>query len=382
MSSTRIRAFAPQDAAAAAELHARVYPDGPWPSVAACAAYFRDMLFHNPWHDPEMPSWVAEKDGRMVGFLCVLPRGMLFGERRIRVAVGCQFMVDPGERRSLVALQLLKKYFAGPQDLSLADGANDSSRRLWEASGGICSPLHALHWTRLLRPAQGLWQLAAERHRLRALGRLGAPLAALADSCLGLFGTRPHAGLREEALDARALCEALHQARSAFTLRPHYDAASLEWLLAQAKARRRHGALQSALARDEHDRVAGWFMYYLNGATSQVLQVGARREQLPAVLECLFHHARSRGAVALEGRMEPHLAAALHGRRCFLQARSIATLLHAREPSLLMPFLRGDVLFTRLEGEWWMRFADGPAPAPAGRRRARHKQKLASAAAA
>ncbi|HEY9529820.1 MAG TPA: hypothetical protein VIQ55_00420, partial [Burkholderiales bacterium] len=83
--------------------------------------------------------------------------------------------------------------------------------------------------------------------------------------------------------------------------------------------------------------------------------------ELPAVLEALFAHAGTRRAAALEGRLEPHLAAALKGQRCLLQNRGIATLLHARDPALLVPFLRGDALFTRLEGEWWTRFNGEPA---------------------
>jgi hypothetical protein len=79
------------------------------------------------------------------------------------------------------------------------------------------------------------------------------------------------------------------------------------------------------------------------------------------VLEHLFQHARDHGAVAITGRLEPNLARALQGRRCLLQSRGIATLVHARDPGLLVPFFRGDALFTRLDGEWWTRFDGEPA---------------------
>ena len=92
-----------------------------------------------------------------------------------------------------------------------------------------------------------------------------------------------------------------------------------------------------------------------------MLTAAAGREHMPELLEALFAHARSRGAAALEGRVEPHLAASLNGKRCLLQNRGIATLLHARDAGLLVPFLRGDVLCTRLEGEWWTRFNGEPA---------------------
>jgi hypothetical protein len=69
--------------------------------------------------------------------------------------------------------------------------------------------------------------------------------------------------------------------------------------------------------------------------------------------------------VAIQGRFEPHLGAALRGKRCLLVNRGISTLLHAKDPALLLPFYRGDAFFSRLDGEWWTRFSGGtPTPAP------------------
>jgi len=58
---------------------------------------------------------------------------------------------------------------------------------------------------------------------------------------------------------------------------------------------------------------------------SQVVQIGARTQRFGAVLEQLFHHAWSRGAVALEGRMEPRLARVLSERHCFFHDRDAQT---------------------------------------------------------
>jgi hypothetical protein len=352
--SVRLRPLVPRDAGALADLHARVHPKSTWRSGAAYASYALDMLFRNPWADAEIPSWAAEEKGRLVGLLGVVPRRMRHGERTLRVAVSCQLMIDPQKRASFVALELLRRLFAGPQDLTVADGANDASRGLWEASGGIASALHNLHWVWLLRPAQGLLQLAGPRTRL--IASIAKPVAALADACLG----RPklHPGLREAPLEAAMLCHIMQDQR-AFTLRPDYDILSLEWLLAQAAAKRRHGELQSAIVHDHAGRVIGWFLYYLNDAVSQVLQIGARRGCLGMLLESLANHARTRGARALEGRMEPSLAAGLRGRRVIMRNSSVFTLLHARDQGVLVPFLRGDAFFSRLDGEWWMRFGEG-----------------------
>lgn len=63
--------------------------------------------------------------------------------------------------------------------------------------------------------------------------------------------------------------------------------------------------------------------------------------------------------------MEPQLAAELAGSRYLLENRGIAFLLQARDTRLLLPFLRGDAFFSRLEGEWWMRFSGAERPEPA-----------------
>jgi hypothetical protein len=358
----KARPFLPRDAAGVAALHARVYPRGGWTLPAEYEAYLREVLLGNPWLDPEIPSWVMEDAGRIVGFLGIVPRRMRFGGRPVRVAVSCQLMVERESRASLAGLSLLRRLFAGPQDLTIADGANAVSRALWEASGGIASPLHSLHWVRLLRPAQGLLSLAGSRlGRLRALAH---PLAAAVDACLALgrrAATSEALELREEPLDARQLLEAFKVIRS--DLRPDYDLAALEWLLAQATSKRRHGALHGALVRDWSGRIAGWFLYYLNDALSQVLQIGARPGALGAIFEQLARHARRHGARALEGRMDASLAALLQGKRCLLQNRALCTLLHARDDKLLMPLLHGGAFFSRLEGEWWMRFDGEPRAA-------------------
>jgi GNAT acetyltransferase-like protein len=103
-----LRILAEGDIPAVAALFGSVYFVHRWSSQAARESYFREMLFDNPWRDTQLPSWVAEEDGRLAGFAGVMPRRMLLRGRAIRVAVGCQFMADPHQRKRLTALQLMK----------------------------------------------------------------------------------------------------------------------------------------------------------------------------------------------------------------------------------------------------------------------------------
>ncbi|MEA3191876.1 MAG: hypothetical protein QOD26_209 [Betaproteobacteria bacterium] len=351
-----VRPFQERDLSEVAALFARVYPDGGWSSPAACAAYFQEMFFGNPWADASLPSWVARDGDRTVGFIGVVPRPMRLRSKPVRAAVLTQLMIDPQDKRyGLAAAQLLRAAVAGPQDLTLSDGANEASRRMWEANGGSILTLYGLQWRRLLRPARcALGMLPGMAGRAAAM--VAAPMAIAADAYMTRrMGLGRKSALLELPLTATSLVNALETFGAGYSLRPRYDVPSLDWLLAQARAKRRHGELQAQLLR-QGGRIAGWFLYYLNGGTSKVLQLAARPGAEESVLAHLFQHAWRRGAAAIEGRMEPRFARALSRQHCFFVVPSIFVAAHSRSSELLNALGAGDAFFSRLEGEWWMRF--------------------------
>jgi hypothetical protein len=362
-----IRPLAAGDIPAVAQLFSRVYPQNRWGSQSACEAYFHEMFFANPWVAAQLPSWVAMEGARAVGFIGVMPRPMRLRGRSLQAAVVTQLMIEQEKRYGVVAAQLLRKALAGPQVLTISDGANESSRKMWEALGGLTSTLYSLQWRRLLRPVQSALQRASSPHG-RAAAMLATPVAVLADAYAAHHrALRRPSGLSEEPLDAAALVEGLEGAARRVALSPRYDAASLGWLLGQARAKRRHGELQARLLREAGGTIAGWFLYYLNGSMSKVLQVhaleGSERGAERAVLDHLFQHAWRRGSAAIEGRMEPRLARMLGQRHCLFHSTNAFALIHSRDAELLAALARGDAFFSRLEGEWWMRFVGEPAEA-------------------
>jgi hypothetical protein len=362
---TSVRPLEERDIPGVTRLFGRVNPQARWASPAECESYFHQIFLRNPWVDPLLPSWVADENGCIVGFVGVMPRPMRHKERPIRTAVVSQLMVDRQKRHAPTAAKLLRKVLAGAQDLTISEGANESYRGMWEAAGGLTLALYNLQWRRLLRPVRCALQLASGRPA-RAAALLAAPLAALADAYAAhRTSLRRTPRLLEEPLDTASLLAALKACASSVALAPHYDFASLDWQLAQAHAKRPHGKLQARLLRQPDGQIAGWFLYYLNRSTSQVLQLGAQAGSESAVFEQLFHHAWLRDATAIEGRMEPRLARTLGERHCFFNSSSVYTLVHARDPAALASLAHGDAHFSRLEGEWWMRFADGPRSAEA-----------------
>jgi hypothetical protein len=364
-----VRVLAASDLPAAAALFARVYPEQRWGSRNACESYFREMLFGNPWRELDLPSWVAEEDGRLVGLYAVMPRRMRLRGRALRVAVGCQFMVDPERRRSLIALQLAQACLRGPQDLTLVDGASDQTRRMWSGVGGSVSLLHSLHWTRPLRPARYALSLLAQRALPGAMTQAARPLAAAADWLAARL--RPNRFYREAApadpaLDARTMLAHLPEMLHDCPLRPDYDPGPLAWLLEQAARKTRHGSLRARAVRSG-GRLLGWYLYYLQrGGAGEVLQVAARSGAFDQVLRRLLADAWRQGAAALRGRLDPRYAQELSARHCWFKWDSTWLLAHSRHAEVLAAVQQGNAFLSRLDGEWWLRFLGEPDPHAGG----------------
>lgn len=359
-----IREFRIEDIPRVVALHGRVFGTSPTRTPQKLAACFEDILLRNPWRDPSLPSLVATRNGDITGFLGVVPRPMALNDRMIRVAVCTQFMVDPQHRVDLCAVQLLRAFFAGPQDLALADGANEGARRMWLALGGAAPLLYSLHWLRPLRPARYLLSLLAKRTpRLRRLAAAGVPLAALADlaaSRIPLSQLRPHDGDASEApLDAETMCRHLPEVMHGTVLQPRYDEQSLSWLLDQAARMQRHGALRARVVRDGQRRLLGWYIHYVRrGGVSEAVQVAARDGAFNRVLQRLVLDAWRQGATAVRGRLDPRFAQDISDHHGWLRRDCNWTLVHTRNQELLSAIHQGKLFLSRLEGEWWMRFLE------------------------
>ena len=308
---------------------------------------------------------MAEEDGRIAAFAGVVPRRMVFRGRPIRVAVGCQFMVDPNRRHGLTALQLVRAALSGPQDLFIADGANDQSRQIWTRLGGTAPLLYNLHWTRPLRPARFALSLLQQRRALHPVLALAArPLGALADALAARLHpnrvNRDDVPLAEDTLDVAAMLAHLPDVADGNALQPQYDARSLAWLLEQTARKARHGKLRARAVLEGGRRLIGWYLYYvLAGGVSEVLQLAARNGAFDRVLQRLLADAWRQGAAAVRGRLDPRHAQELSDRHCWFRREGTWTLIHTRHAELAAAIHQGNAFLSRLEGEWWLRFQGG-----------------------
>ena len=352
-----IRPLEDRDIPEVAELHHRTFHTSVQPDDSLYVDYFRTIFGQG--RGVGVPSLVSEsQEGRVTGFLGAVNRPIVFGGRELRAAISSQFIVEPGAGGGLTAIQMLKRFLDGPQDLSITDEASDLSRKLWTGLGGQVSQLQSVHWMAPLRPAN--CALMRLKRRFGKWTSVLAPAAKLTDAAFLKFCESLWSGSRQELsaeeLDFSTLA-ALLPMFSPRDLRPAYDRRQLERIFDWRMQDGRQGRLQKKLLRSNVNETVGWYLlYHHEGEVAEVLQVCAVEERLSAVLDHLMMDATQSGCSQLVGRMEPQLVHAFSNRLWILHPRRYWMLFHSSRPELNDAFTRGDVCFSRVDGEWPIRF--------------------------
>jgi hypothetical protein len=62
----------------------------------------------------------------------------------------------------------------------------------------------------------------------------------------------------------------------------------------------------------------------------------------------------------VRGRLDPRYIHELSARHCWLRREGTYTLVHSRHADIMAAFKQGEAFLSRLEGEWWLRWTDGP----------------------
>ncbi len=333
--------------------------------------FFRRLFFDCPSVDPEIPSLVYDAgEGRIGGFLGSQPRRMLIDGRPARAGVVGPLVSAPDLRRKGVGALLVRRYFRGPQELTMTDGAGPDVRVLWEKLGAHAVPLGCLTWNRFLRPfqlgADWLYPSHTQRRMNRAIKPVGAALDRMAAAVPTLrLGVDEPSTVTED-LTVEAMLEHLPEIGGKRRVLPGYDHAFLRWLFDEMDApvnmlvfRRlqgpsERGCLRKKLVRDETGNALGWYIAYIvPGGLAEVLQIAAREQKAAVVIDQLVHDAWSSGASLLRGRLEPPLCEPIWERRA--QIRPAARfLVHSRSEKVLDAVLSGDGLLTRLDGDRWI----------------------------
>jgi hypothetical protein len=365
-----IRTFVEADVSCVADLVWKILHERQGSAPSSLNSYVDKLFLRNPWIDEGVSSLVYEdSEGRVTGFFGVVPRPMSIQGKTVRLAFGSNFVVEAGSRASFAAMQLVNAFMKGPQDISITDSATEGARQLLRSLGFTVAPVYSLLWARPLRPSLYALHGAARLKKnktIATIGSLVSPLCRVADHLAATMEVSPFhqtaPGIKGEVLDIDTLLECLGRIPSKHWLVPHYNRASLEWVLEFVKERNAYGDLRKTVLRDEKGRIIGWYIYGLTSAgIGEVLQIGAESTSAGKVLDHLFHEAWQNKLIGLHGRLEPQFMEEFARRSSFFLRNGSWTLAHSRRPELLGPIFSGNAFFSRLDGEGCLRFGASQA---------------------
>ncbi len=261
-------------------------------------------------------------------------------------------------------MQLFERSFSSPVELIYTDGAYDSTRQLWTAIGGEVCLLYCGQWTRVLRPTSYLTNRASQRSAIRPFRSVLKPAATLSDGLLSRlpFGPAHVSGsVVGNVATSEEITDCLMSTHDSCALTPIYDPAAISWLLQDMQDAQGRGQIKSIVLRDSSGEATGWYMYFSKpGGGNTVLNMGSSTGSIAHVLEDLFARSRAEGALAVSGQMDPRFARELSEARCQLSFSQLGALMYSANDGIRNAIHRGDTTLSRLDGEWWMHFADGP----------------------
>jgi Acetyltransferase (GNAT) domain len=356
-----IRKLTREDLPQVADLYEYVMRSKVRKAPPGMAAYFERIFFDSPWYDPEIPSYVFEDNGQILGFAGSHVRKMFFKGKPIRMGVLGQLIADPDVRNMAVGAFLMKKYMSGPQEISSMEMCADGMRLIWENLGGKTVHINSLNYTRLFRPTKFVANQVLNRGKLTSFKGALRGTADVFDAVVRkaykplVTEDKP----QDEELTIEKYLEYLPVILGRRALVPNYDAEFLKWQFFEMAQVESKGTLFSYLVRDaEKNDVIGWYIYQMKPQDKgHIVQVEAKKGFEKEVLNHLFADAQRRGATLLHGRVEPNIHVPLvAANRTWLHSRYDRTLIYSKSPELMLAYYSGDAMFTRMEGEFWMGF--------------------------
>ncbi len=325
--------------------------------------YFNKMYFDNPLYDAAHPSLICrDPKGRAIGFLGVCTRKMQMGQKPVTLAVSSNYCVHPGYDQPtspLIPLMLLRRFMKGPQDISVADTATDSSKKIWEGAGGRVLPLYSLEWMRPLKPFEALLRIVETlgNREIRAAGMLRRLCQAgdiLGRPILKRWANKSAGDFSLTELDPEFVLATL--ARQSVAIRPSYDAESFAWLMEMAEIKTGPNALRARQVADSDGRPIGWFMYNKRpNGFCDMIQLCGIKGCYGEVLSAAIADAQKQGGVLVRGTIRPDELTMYKSNKCFLYSGPWM-LFHSEDADITDAFLSGRAMFTGLDGERLMAF--------------------------
>ncbi|EJN02146.1 hypothetical protein [Phyllobacterium sp. YR531] len=318
--------------------------------------YFSE-LYLNPQNDRKITSQVHIRgDGVLTGFIGALPLKMTLGDIPLQAAICGPLMVEDHLGDPLAGARLLRAFLAGPQDLSLSETANETSRVMWSKLRGKVLPAYSLEWVRVLRPAAFAADMASQRFGFLRYGKmLSGPFDMFAHRLMKTGTPELPQRITDSSVDQEGMASLITSCLKQYALRPDWETSTLKSILQVANSKSAYGTVHCRMVQNRAGVPLGAYIFHGNlGETVRVLQIIALKGHEGVIIDSLLSYAYSIGAIAVRARSQPRLMEAMMIRRGIFFQRS-STVVHARDPSILEAFSRGEAFFNGLAGEGWNR---------------------------
>jgi hypothetical protein len=319
---------------------------------------FEQVFLGQPLSDPSIPSLVFEgSDGEILGFIGSLVHRMRFEQRSVRLACSSSLVVSPRARQFGAGGLLLRKYLAGPQDLTVTDTAGSATEQLWKRLGGSKYHLGSVTWLHLIHPLRAavglkLWHLGRHQ-RLPLVRPLCRPLDAAYSRSENTDGTSDAEKHTEEQLSPQLLIDHVRLGPQRCRLWPDYDAEFLGMLFDQISRSRSNGQLVKNFVRDARGQPLGWYIAsLLPSDIYRILGLAAAPGKEAILFRHVLDRAKDLNAAAVAGRLEPWLIEVLPQR--VMMFRRVRFLFHSRDEAICDAVRSSKALLTGLESDIWL----------------------------
>ncbi len=364
---TAVRPLERHDIPRVAALFLKIFRNRSEAPSTALMDYLDQLYLGCPWHDPECGSRVhVDKNGVVDGFLGVVELNLAWENRILRAGVMGGFMVENRLENRGVGLALLRDFLSSPLDVFFSDTANLISLSIAQKLRFQILQAHSLEWVKVLRPSEFAVHMLSRRWPkmpLRPLTVLGRGVDATAGR---RFRNCTIDRVSLEGTETRVLLDAEFGAFAVtllerYSLKPHWNAQELAWLLAQARLKQKNGSLHLKAVFQKTGDLAGIYAFYgQQGGIAQVLNLLPQPMMQDVVVRSLLHDVEALQCVAVRGQAHPLYNEALYRAPGVFYRHNGAMVVRTPHESVAAAIREGKAFFGGLTGEGWTRLVSDP----------------------
>lgn len=362
---SEIRHLAQADMPDVTHLFQQIFRDHTTPPSAALTAYLQYLYIGFAGESTPASKVLTDDHGAICGFIGIHCFDYIYNGQTLKAAMVGSLMVENHEQQPMGGARLMRSLLDDDYDLILTETASETTAAMWKKLNAVQLTGYSLDWLRIIRPLGFAVDTAASKVRLFNLFKPltnwvdGRKRLTMAGNSLRWSATPQNwpaaQALQCSAINAAEFAELYMQFSNSFSCRPQWDEQQLTARLKDAVQKPDYGDAHMVKLTTKTGKAVGLFLYHLQtGKTARVLELLSHPKAASQTIDALVHHAACNGAVAIRGRTQPEMMEAMLGKRIAF-THLASTMVWAKNPDMLQPFMHGQAQLNGLAGEHWSR---------------------------